>query len=232
MREHTLDYQLLMKAVYAATSASGTVYPNDYNYVAISLDAVRSVLSSFKPGPWSPELSDSEEKARRLWYLFKDMHPFSACGIIRLSAPVPQDIVGVVTIEDLQLGYKHERFTSSDDSWMGEEMLYDDMLCDDISEYIDTRPFAATYRIGQKADAGPGAAPGKSLAGNLGASLGKSWLGKAVDAQTQSSSIDPSVPEMTLIDPSTKQIFKRSWGGTFGVGSWPISSIRAFAVWF
>lgn len=38
--------------------------------------------------------------------------------------------------------------------------------------------------------------------------------------------------EMTMIDPYTKQIFKRSWGGTFGSGDWPVSSIKAFAVWF
>lgn len=38
--------------------------------------------------------------------------------------------------------------------------------------------------------------------------------------------------EMTLIEPLTKQIFKRSWGGTFGVEDWPVSSIKAFAVWF
>ncbi|MCQ8902828.1 MAG: hypothetical protein NQU42_01835 [Methanothrix sp.] len=38
--------------------------------------------------------------------------------------------------------------------------------------------------------------------------------------------------EMTLIEPLTKQIFKRSWGGTFGMEDWPVSSIKAFAVWF
>lgn len=38
--------------------------------------------------------------------------------------------------------------------------------------------------------------------------------------------------EMTLIEPQTKQIFKRSWGGTFGMEDWPVSSIKAFAVWF
>jgi len=211
MREHTLDYQLLMKAVYAATSASGTVYPNDYNYVAIPLESVRSVLASFKPGSWSPELSDSEEKARRLWYMFKDMYPFSACGIIRLSAPIPQDLVGLVTIEDLQMGFKYESYASDFGSWLDEDMLYDD-----ISEYVDIRPFVATTGLHQKTDA-------KARAG-----LDKPRQAKAADSK----SYESFVPEMTLIDPSTKQIFKRSWGGTFGVGSWPISSIRAFAVWF
>jgi hypothetical protein len=38
--------------------------------------------------------------------------------------------------------------------------------------------------------------------------------------------------EMTLIEPQTKIIFKRSQGGVFGIGEWPTSEIRAFAVWF
>jgi len=42
----------------------------------------------------------------------------------------------------------------------------------------------------------------------------------------------PSGIEMTLIDPQTKDVFKRSQGGTFGPGQWPVSDIRALAVWF
>jgi len=38
--------------------------------------------------------------------------------------------------------------------------------------------------------------------------------------------------EMTLIEPQTKEVFKRSQGGDFGPGQWPISEIRALAVWF
>jgi len=38
--------------------------------------------------------------------------------------------------------------------------------------------------------------------------------------------------EMTLIDPETKDVFKRSQGGTFGPGQWRVSEIRALAVWF
>jgi hypothetical protein len=38
--------------------------------------------------------------------------------------------------------------------------------------------------------------------------------------------------EMTLIEPQTKLIFKKSQGGVFGIGKWPASEIRAFAVWF
>lgn len=38
--------------------------------------------------------------------------------------------------------------------------------------------------------------------------------------------------EMTLIDPQTKDVFKRSDGGSFGAGEWRVSEIRAVAVWF
>jgi hypothetical protein len=38
--------------------------------------------------------------------------------------------------------------------------------------------------------------------------------------------------EMTLIEPQTKDVFKRSQGGTFGQGQWRVSEIRALAVWF
>jgi len=38
--------------------------------------------------------------------------------------------------------------------------------------------------------------------------------------------------EMTLIEPQTKDVFKRSQGGTFGPGQWQVSEIRAIAVWF
>jgi len=38
--------------------------------------------------------------------------------------------------------------------------------------------------------------------------------------------------EMTLIEPQTKDVFKRSQGGTFGPGQWRVSEIRALAVWF
>ncbi|KQC15249.1 MAG: hypothetical protein WCY97_10590 [Methanothrix sp.] len=38
--------------------------------------------------------------------------------------------------------------------------------------------------------------------------------------------------EMTLIEPQTKEVFKRSQGGTFGPGQWQVSEIRAMAVWF
>jgi len=38
--------------------------------------------------------------------------------------------------------------------------------------------------------------------------------------------------EMTLIDPQTKEVFKRSEGGTFGTDDWLVSEIRAIAVWF
>jgi len=38
--------------------------------------------------------------------------------------------------------------------------------------------------------------------------------------------------EMTLIEPQTKDVFKRSQGGTFGSGQWQVSEIRAIAVWF
>ncbi|HOI70446.1 MAG: hypothetical protein A4E50_01435 [Methanosaeta sp. PtaB.Bin087] len=46
--------------------------------------------------------------------------------------------------------------------------------------------------------------------------------------------IDPlqSGIEMTLIDPLTKDVFRRSQGGTFGPGQWQVSEIRAIAVWF
>jgi hypothetical protein len=38
--------------------------------------------------------------------------------------------------------------------------------------------------------------------------------------------------EMTLIDPETRDVFKRGQGGTFGPGQWRVSEIRALAVWF
>lgn len=50
--------------------------------------------------------------------------------------------------------------------------------------------------------------------------------------KTRDEMLEEGGVEMTLIEPQTKQIFKRSWGGTFGAGDWPVSGIKAFAVWF
>ncbi|MDI9616774.1 MAG: hypothetical protein QW781_02900 [Methanothrix sp.] len=69
-------------------------------------------------------------------------------------------------------------------------------------------------------------------------SAGNMWCiatGSPSDAADKASAVvleEEGGIEMTLIEPLTKQIFKRSWGGTFGMEDLPVSSIKAFAVWF
>lgn len=101
MPEDMFSYQVLMDAVFAATDARGSVYPDDSNYMAISLDTVKSIVASFDSKPSSSEAENNHNQARRLWYRFKEYHPSCACGIVRLLSPVPNDLVGIVTDEDL-----------------------------------------------------------------------------------------------------------------------------------
>ncbi|OPX80366.1 MAG: hypothetical protein A4E45_00112 [Methanosaeta sp. PtaB.Bin039] len=227
MAEPTLSYQMLMKAVYASTGARNSVYPNEYNYVAMPTDTVRAILDSFNPGPWSPEVSDGVAKARRLWHMLKEQEPLSACGLVRLASPVACDLVGVVTWEDL---YPDQPQSVSSGMPSGRSILEDDLLGDEISEYLECSLNLRCQTANKKAnvidsDASqahfPSLKPVSAYTGTPSATT------SAAPSSQQASS-----PEMTLIDPATKYVFKRSWGGTFGAQGWPVSSIRAFAVWF
>ncbi len=80
--------------------------------------------------------------------------------------------------------------------------LDDCVLSDDLAEYAEERVAGGRFGVGQKN--GDEVRQG-DLRGGL---------------------------EMTLIEPQTKDVFKRSQGGTFGPGQWPVSEIRALAVWF
>jgi hypothetical protein len=120
-------------------------------------------------------------------------------------SPVPNDLVGIVTAEDL-LGMDIK--TSTGVSYLDREMLNDDLseiqgvsvpyLC----QTLPVKPTAERPRR-----------------------LRPPWRPK------EAPDLSPKA-ELTLIEPHTKEIFKRSQGGTFGEGGWQVSEIRAFAVWF
>lgn len=205
MPEDTFSYQVLMDAVFAATDARGSVYPDDFNYAAVTLDAVKSILASFDSKPSYCAAENSHNQARRLWYRFKEYHPRCACGIVRLMSPVPNDLVGIVTAEDL-LGMNIKPSS-------GASCLDREMLSDDLSE---VQGFYALC---------PHQTQPVKLTMNRPTRLKPPWRPK------ETSDMGPKA-EMTLIEPKTKEIFKRSNGGTFGEGGWQASEIRAFAVWF
>jgi hypothetical protein len=219
-----LTYQQLMSAVSVGTSApSGSVYPNDYKYIAIPMSAVNSVLSSFSAGSWVSESDDCDDKARRLWYKFKEANTLYACGIVRLSHPVPHDVVGVVLEEDM---VSTSYAPLADDT---PDLLGDNLLGDELAEYMDERISGySSYsdsipererrertrrtrerRERTRRDRGDGG-------GSDGGEGGGGGSGRL---------------EITLIDPQTEKVFKRSHGGYFGSG-WSVSQVRAFAVWF
>ena len=81
MPEDSFSYQILMDAVFSATDARGSVYPDDSNYVAISLDTVKSILASFDSKPSSSAAENSYDQARRLWYRFKNITPGARVGL-------------------------------------------------------------------------------------------------------------------------------------------------------
>ena len=205
MPEDTFSYQTLMDAVFAATDARGSVYPDDSNYMATTLDTVKSILASFDSKPSSSGAENSHDQARRLWCRFKEYHPQCACGIVRLISPVPNDLVGIVTAEDL-LGMNIQ--TSSGESYLDREML-----TDDLSEIQGVSVLNTCQTL-----------PVKPIAERP-TRLRPPWRPK------ETPDLSPKA-EMTLIEPQTKEIFKRSQGGKFGEGGWQVSEIRAFAVWF
>lgn len=232
----TLSYQVLMSAVYKATSARSSVYLSDYNYEAIPMTTALSILNSFNPGPWRTEVSDTVDKARRLWYLFKQASPLYACGIVRLSSPVVHDLVGIVLAEDLQaVAYDVASPVQSTTSTSGMQMLEEDLLGDDIAEYLEFSPVYSTVSV-------PGARPSVNnlMAGAPQARAKTQYQSQPLTAYGAAATPKASAglseatsgPEMALIEPYTRQIFKRCLGGTFGVGGWQVSSIRAYAVWF
>jgi hypothetical protein len=206
MPEDTFSYKILMDAVFAATDITrGSVYPDDSNYVAISLDTVKSIVASFDSKPCSSAAENSHDQARRLWYRFKEHHPRCACGIVRLMSPVPNDLVGIVTAEDLlEMNIK----TSSSASCLDREMLNDD-----LSEIPGVSVPCPHQSL-----------PVKPIAERP-TRLKPPWRPK------EAPDLSPKA-EMTLIEPQTREIFKRSQGGAFGEGKWQVSEIRAFAVWF
>lgn len=191
MNEVMLTYQVLINAVYAATGAKGTVYPNDYSYVALPLKTVQSIVESFEPGLYRDEVDDCDDKSRRLWYKFKEYNSLCACCMVRISSPVAHDLVGVVTAEDLQVKAAAQQIPAA---FMHSR---EDLLNDDLSEI-------------------PGA--GRHVYPAFKPSQSSCALARTV--------------EMSLIDPQTRLIFKRSQGGSFGTGGWSVSAIKALAVWF
>jgi hypothetical protein len=194
MDDLVLSYQMLIKAVFNATGARSSIYPNDYSYTPIPMRSVRAVLGAFRPEPQGSDPS-GDISARRLWYMFREYNPRCACSLIRLSSPRSMDIVGVVTLEDVSYALPSRR--------LGDEIMRADLMLDDIAEGAGNLWCIGT---GSPSDAGV--------------------KGRAEEVEEEGGI------EMTLIEPLTKQIFKRSWGGTFGAEDWPVSSIKAFAVWF
>ena len=209
MIESTLSYQALLEAVHTSTGTRDHVFPNDFSYVALPMAEVRAIVKANSPGTWRAEAYDCDDKARRLWHSFKEHHSLCACGIVRLRAPVAHDIVGIITAEDLKiLGPDiHEQKLSVPSSFIDR-----DLLGDEISEIRDEilTPSGSSWmrRLGVKRPQ-----KGLDLAGMAGDDLSTDL-------------------EMTFIEPQTGEIFKKSRGGTFGVGGWPVSEIRAYAVWF
>jgi hypothetical protein len=204
MPEVTFSYQVLMNAVFAATTASGSVYPCNHNYIAIPQAAANSIVQNFDSRIFPNETPDCHSQARRLWYNFKEYSPLCACGIVRLMAPFPCDLVGIVTAEDLM---EVDTKISNDTYCLTREWLVDDLS--ELSGFSDSSsvlPFQS----------------GVNRTSNLVEPLGALQTGTASNHSV----------EMTLIEPQTKLIFKKSQGGVFGIGKWPASEIRAFAVWF
>ncbi|HWQ21012.1 MAG TPA: hypothetical protein VN455_14630 [Methanotrichaceae archaeon] len=191
MDEVTLTYQELISAVYVATGARATVYPNDYSYVALPHKTVQSIVESFDPGQYIDEVDDCDDKSRRLWYRFKEYNSLCACGMVRISNPVAHDLVGVVTVEDLQAEAAHQQIPAA---FMP---IREDLFSDDLAEI----PGADRHM-------GPAFKP----------------------SQARNAAV--RTVEMSLIEPQTRQIFKRSQGGSFGTGRWDVSAIKALAVWF
>jgi hypothetical protein len=62
MPEDMFSYQVLMDAVFAATDARGSVYLDDSNYMAISLDTVESIVASFDSKPSSSEAENNHTR--------------------------------------------------------------------------------------------------------------------------------------------------------------------------
>lgn len=204
MPEVTFSYQVLTNAVFAATNARGAVYPNNHNYVAISRATVNSLVQNFSYKICANETLDCSSLARQLWFNFKEYSPHCACGIVRLMAPIPCDLVGIVTAEDL-LGMDQK--ISNETSRLDKELLLDDLS--EISGSFASSS-VSPVRIGLSRTH----CPIESL-GTL-----------------QTGATSNHAAEMTLIEPQTKLVFKKSQGGVFGIGNWPASEIRAFAVWF
>ncbi len=218
MAEPTLSYQALLEAVYASTGIRDRVYPSDYSYVALPMAEVRAVVKANSPGTWRAEADDCDDKARRLWYSFKEHHSLCACGIVRLRAPVAHDILGIVAAEDLKAsgpGVAGQR--TSAPSSIPSSFVDRDLLGDEISEIREEIMLPS----------------GGSWAGRLGARRPEKDPDPRADLMAVKAGCDPLTGlEMTLVEPQTGEIFKRSRGGTFGAGSWPVSEIRAYAVWF
>lgn len=204
MPEVKFSYQVLMNAVFAATDARGSVYPNNHNYVALSQATAKYIVQNFDSRLCTSETLDSHNLARQLWHRFKEYSPLCACGIVRLMAPTPCDLVGIVTAEDL-LGINPK--ISSASSCLDREMLSDDLS--ELSGFLVSSP-VPPLQLGLERTANPIEPLGRQ----------------------QTSTASGHAVEMTLIEPQTKFIFKRSQGGVFGIGKWPVSEIRAFAVWF
>ena len=71
----------------------------------------------------------------------------------------------------------------------------------------------------------------EGYSGRFGVVSGNGGGGGRTDLRKEGDCLRGGV-EMTLIDPQTRDVFKRSEGGAFGPGQWRVSEIRAIAVWF
>jgi len=190
MPKRVISHQELLESVHAATGAPfESIYPTDRSYLALSLAEVWETVQSFGPSFANGDKEDADHQARRLWYAFKEGDSRSACGIVRLSAPLVRDVVGVLTVDDL-LGEGNGDLAALDDC----------VLSDDLAEYAEE--------------------------------VGVRFGGEAKNGGGRCRSDPRGKVEMTLIEPQTRGVFKRSEGGSFGPGRWPVSDIRAVAVWF
>jgi hypothetical protein len=137
--------------------------------------------------------------------------------MVRLSSPVAHDIVGIVTAEDLMLQSVafEETYRETTSSKLGQmDILREDMLGDDLPEFSEDISY---HRQDNSVIPGLRERPPRPPR-------------QTRDREDRGSS--STGIEMTLIEPYTKKIFKRSQGGYFGTGGWPVSGIKAFAVWF
>ncbi len=91
MPEDTFSYQVLMDAVFAATEARGSVCPDHSNYMAISLDTVKSIVASFDSKHSSSEAENNHTRPEGCGTGLKNITPRVRAGLC-VSCPQFQTI--------------------------------------------------------------------------------------------------------------------------------------------